>query len=83
MNNRSDKTAANKGSEGRWRPSLRQIGWVIVVVVAALFIVLNNKEAEINLIVASPRWPMWTLVVASMVLGFVSAKLTRGRRRED
>ncbi len=65
------------------RISARQIGWLIVVVVAALFIVLNNDRAKVNLIAASPEWPMWTLVVSSMVIGFLLAKLTGRRRRSD
>lgn len=65
------------------RISLRQVGWGLVAIVAALFVVLNNNKTEINLIVASPEWPMWVLVIASMVIGFLLAKLTRWRRRDD
>jgi uncharacterized integral membrane protein len=54
----------------------------LLAVVAVLFVVLNNNKTEINLIAASPEWPMWVLVVASMVIGFLLAKLT-GRRRDD
>jgi uncharacterized integral membrane protein len=61
----------------------RQVGWALLVVVAVLFVVLNNNKTEINLIAASPEWPMWVLVVASMVIGFVLAKLTGWRRRDD
>ena len=51
--------------------------------VAVAFVVLNNEKTEINVLVASPEWPMWVLVVASMVLGFLLAKLTGRRRRRD
>ena len=61
----------------------RQVGWVVVIVIAVLFVVLNNDRAEVHLIVASPRWPMWTLAVVSMAVGFVLAKLTGRRRRSD
>lgn len=83
MNGKSNKRAGDTANRQGWRPSVRQVGWAIVVVVAVLFVVLNNDKAEVNLIVASPRWPMWTLVVASMAIAFVLAKLTRGRRGDD
>jgi uncharacterized integral membrane protein len=59
------------------------MGWALVVIIAVLFVVLNNNKTEINLIAASPEWPMWVLVVASMVIGFALAKLTGWRRRDD
>jgi uncharacterized integral membrane protein len=64
------------------RLGARQIGWMIVAVVAVLFVVLNNNTTEINLVAASPEWPLWVLVLASMGLGFLLAKLT-GRRQKD
>lgn len=76
-----DKKLMDKDSTRR--PSARQIGWAIVAVIAVLFIVLNNKKAEVNLIAASPKWPMWTLVIVSMAIGFALAKLTGGRRHRD
>lgn len=78
-NNKGEKSSAESGR----RISVRQIGWLVVLVVATLFVVLNNDKAEINLIAASPKWPMWVLVVASMVIGFVLAKLTGRRNRDD
>lgn len=55
---------------------------MVVAAIALLFIVLNNNTTEINLVVASPEWPLWVLVVASMALGFLLAKLT-GRKEKD
>ena len=77
MNNGDGQPASGR------RLSVRQVGWALVAIVAALFVLLNNDKAEINFIVASPEWPMWVLAVASMVLGFLLAKLTAWRRRED
>ena len=74
-----DKKSSVKAAR---RLSVRQVGWLLLAVVAVLFVVLNNNKTEINLVVASPEWPMWVLVVASMVIGFLLAKLT-GRRRDD
>lgn len=73
------KSSAESGR----RVSVRQVGWAVLAVVAILFVVLNNDKTKINLIVASPEWPMWVLVVASMVIGFLLAKLTGWRRRDD
>lgn len=80
----ADKRDADKKSSAKAgrRISVRQVGWLLLAVVAVLFVVLNNNKTEINLIAASPEWPMWVLVVASMVIGFLLAKLT-GRRRDD
>jgi uncharacterized integral membrane protein len=80
--NDTEKTRNGSAASGR-RISAKQVGWAIVAVIAALFVVLNNEKTEINFLVASPDWPMWVLVVASMVLGFLLAKLTGWRRRDD
>ena len=80
--NDTEKTRNGSVASGR-RISAKQVGWAIVAVIAALFVVLNNEKTEINFLVASPDWPMWVLVVASMVLGFLLAKLTGWRRRDD
>ncbi|MFM8388332.1 MAG: hypothetical protein ACKOA5_03700 [Actinomycetota bacterium] len=72
----------NSAESGR-RLSVRQVGWALLAIVAVLFVVLNNNKTEINLIAASPEWPMWVLVIASMVIGFLLAKLTGWRRRDD
>ena len=80
----ADKRNANNisSAEAGRRIGFRQVGWLLLAVVAVLFVVLNNNKTEINLIAASPEWPMWVLVVASMVIGFLLAKMT-GRRRDD
>jgi uncharacterized integral membrane protein len=79
---RDDERKKSSVESGR-RITARQVGWALLVIVAVLFVVLNNNKTEINLIAASPEWPMWVLVVASMVIGFVLAKLTGWRRRDD
>ena len=61
------------------RISPRTVVWLLLATVAVLFVVLNNNKTKIHLIAVSPEWPMWVLVVASMVIGFLLGKLT-GRR---
>lgn len=73
---------ANFSDNTSHRFSARRLGWLVVAVIAVLFVVLNNNTTEINLVAASPEWPLWVLVVASMALGFVLAKLT-GRKEKD
>ena len=80
-NQSRDADKISSAEAGR-RIGVRQVGWLLLAVVAVLFVVLNNNKTEINLIAASPEWPMWVLVVASMVIGFLLAKMT-GRRRDD
>lgn len=82
MARRDGDGASGDAASGR-RISAKQVWWAVVAVVAVLFVVLNNEKTEINFLVASPEWPMWVLVVASMVLGFLLAKLTGWRRRDD
>jgi uncharacterized integral membrane protein len=79
---RDDERKKSSVESGR-RITARHVGWALVVIIAVLFVVLNNNKTEINLIAASPEWPMWVLVVASMVIGFALAKLTGWRRRDD
>ena len=81
-NNRSRDADKLSSAQSARRLGVRQVGWLLLAVVAVLFVVLNNNKTEFNLIAASPEWPMWVLVVASMVVGFLLAKLT-GRRRDD
>lgn len=80
---RNDGQAPGAAAASGRRISAKQVWWAVVAVVAVLFVVLNNEKTEINFLIASPEWPMWVLVVASMVLGFLLAKLTGWRRRDD
>lgn len=83
---RRDSKKISGGTNFSYRPShrfsARRIGWLVVAGVAVLFVVLNNNTTEINFVAASPDWPLWVLVVASMALGFLLAKLT-GRKEKD
>jgi len=47
-----------------------------------LFVVLNSEKTEMNLIFAKPNLPLFVLVITSMLIGFLLAKLT-GRRKKD
>ena len=63
--------------------SLQQVGWGLVAVVAVLFVVLNSDKSEMNLIFAKPKLPLFVLVLMSMLIGFLLAKLTGHRKKDD
>ena len=63
--------------------SLQQVGWGLVAVVAVLFVVLNIDKSEMNLIFAKPKLPLFVLVLTSMLIGFLLAKLTGHRKKDD
>ena len=62
--------------------SFQQVSWGLLVVVAVLFVVLNSDKSEMNLIFIKPELPLFVLVLTSMLIGFLLAKLT-GRRKKD
>ena len=62
--------------------SFQQVSWGLLAVVAVLFVVLNSDKSEMNLIFVKPELPLFVLVLTSMVIGFLLAKLT-GRRKKD
>jgi len=62
--------------------SFQQVSWGLLAVVAVLFVVLNSYKSEMNLIFVKPEVPLFVLVLTSMLIGFLLAKLT-GRRKKD
>jgi uncharacterized integral membrane protein len=62
--------------------SFQQVSWGFVAIVAVLFVVLNSDKTEMNLIFVQPNLPLFVLVITSMLIGFLLAKLT-GRRKND
>ena len=62
--------------------SFQQVSWGLLAVVAVLFVVLNSDKSEMNLIFIKPELPLFVLVLTSMLVGFLLAKLT-GRRNKD
>ena len=62
--------------------SFQQVSWGLLAVVAVLFVVLNSDKSEMNLIFVKPELPLLVLVLTSMLIGFLLAKLT-GRRKKD
>jgi uncharacterized integral membrane protein len=62
--------------------SFQQVSWGLVAIIAVLFVVLNSDKTEMNLIFVQPKLPLFVLVITSMLIGFLLAKLT-GRRKKD
>ena len=77
---KSDATEGGKDSSGM---SPKQVGWVILAVVAALFVVLNSDKSKISFIAFSANLPLWVLVIVSLTLGFLIGKLSGSRRNGD
>jgi uncharacterized integral membrane protein len=63
--------------------SPKQVGWVVLAVIAALFVVLNSDKSKISFIAFSANLPLWVLVVVSLILGFLIGKLSGSRRKDD
>ena len=63
--------------------SFQQVSWGLLAVVAVLFVVLNSDKSEINLIFVKPELPLFVLVLTSMLIGFLLAKLTGRRKKND
>lgn len=63
--------------------SPKQVGWVVLAVIAALFVVLNSDKSKISFIAFSANLPLWVLVIVSLTLGFLIGKLTGSRRKDD
>ena len=74
--NQSDK------EEQKSNISFQQVSWGLLAVVAVLFVVLNSDKSKMNLIFIKPELPLFVLVLTSMLIGFLLAKLT-GRRKKD
>ena len=63
--------------------SFQQVSWGLLAVVAVLFVVLNSDKSEMNLIFIKPELPLFVLVLTSMLIGFLLAKLTGRRKKND
>ena len=63
--------------------SFQQVSWGLLAVVAVLFVVLNSDKSEMNLIFVKPELPLFVLVLTSMLIGFLLAKLTGRRKKND
>ncbi len=77
---KSDGSDDGKDTSGL---SPKQVGWVILAIVAALFVVLNSDKSKISFIAFSANLPLWVLVIVSLTLGFLIGKLSGSRRNDD
>lgn len=77
---KNDKPDDKKDTSGL---SPKQVGWIVLAVIAALFVVLNSDKSKISFIAFSANLPLWVLVIVSLVLGFLIGKLTGSRRNDD
>ena len=75
---RSERTPVQRG---RRRMSPRQILVLVIVVLAALFIVLNRDPVQIRFFTLTVTASLWLLLVVMLVLGAIVGVLVGRRRR--
>lgn len=76
------------GAQGSNGPSLFLFLVVIVAVVAAIFVVQNREEAEIQFLFFDGTFRIWTAIAFAILLGILLDRLIllwwrRARRRND
>lgn len=69
-------------------PSLKLVGLLVVVVIAAIFFFQNGEDAEIEILTWTVTWPIRVVIVVSIALGILIDRLggwlwRRSRRRND
>jgi len=68
----------------KWRPSSREVGAFIVVLVVLVFAVANFQDVKIDLVFGSVTMPLFFVITVPALLGFGVGMLVqrrRGRRR--
>jgi uncharacterized integral membrane protein len=80
---------AEEGRRGDWverreGPSGKLIALGVVVVILLLFVVQNTDRTHFDFLFLDGEFPLWTMIVAGAVLGFVAGwafARIRARRR--
>lgn len=72
----------NRGSGG-FRPSPKQIGGGILVVVALVLVLQNTQSVRVELLFWNVEWPLWIVLLLMLVIGAAIGYLAswRARRR--
>jgi uncharacterized integral membrane protein len=58
----------------------------VLAVVLLIFVVQNDEDVEVNWVAFSKRGPVWAVILASVVLGYLIGRLIEfglKRRRRD
>jgi uncharacterized integral membrane protein len=68
------------GASKGFRPSGRQVGAGVIGLVLIVFIALNNDDAPVNLVLTKVTMPLWLVLAATTLVGFLVG-LAFGARR--
>ena len=86
---RGNDIGAGDGAAGWDKPQRKVsptlIGFLVIAVLAIIFIVENGDEAKIRLIIPAVHTPVWVAIAISMVVGVILDRLFLSwwrRRRE-
>lgn len=84
-----NKNFDHDGSSSVQLPSLRLVGLLVVVVLAAIFFFQNGHEAEVEILAWTVTWPVRLVIIVSIVLGVIIDRLgswfwrrSRSRKRD-
>ncbi|MFC6160006.1 LapA family protein [Kribbella sp. NPDC058693] len=75
----SDTQAEGEKKRG-WRPSPKQIGAAVVMVLAVVFALQNQDETNITLFFWNIRSPLWLTMLILLILGVGAGWLVQKRR---
>jgi uncharacterized integral membrane protein len=80
-----DRRGAASGSSG---PSIKLIALLLVVVALGIFVVQNGDDAPVSFLWFDAQWPVWLVILVSVVAGVVLDRLgswqwRRARRRKQ
>ncbi|MSO79058.1 MAG: LapA family protein [Acidimicrobiia bacterium] len=67
--------AIQSSAKAGWRPSGRQIGMGVCVLILVLFAVVNLDDAEIDFLVDSVQIPLVFVITACALVGFLAGYL--------
>ena len=90
MKNPDDLDRTESASSGRSGPSPALIGFLVVAVLTAVFILQNRERTELDFVLFEVHSRVWTSIAVSIALGVVLDRLflrfwrkRRDRRRES
>jgi len=69
-----------RAEPAKWRPSAREVGAFILVLIVLVFALANFNDVRIDLIFASVTMPLFFVITVPALLGFLAGMLVQRRR---
>lgn len=90
MHERNDIASGGDGA-GDWDGGKRQvsptlIGFIVIAILAVIFVVENGDKVDVRLIIPKVEMPVWVAIAIALVVGAVLDRLFQAwwrRRRRD